>query len=71
LDIGLFHEDGTDAIAEDLHVGFGKMLTPHELRDPLVRVEPGHSEVGECVVLGFRKDRKDSLSRFLRGVTMD
>ena len=48
LYVGFFHEQGPDAIAEDLHVGFGAVLAAHELLDPLVRVVAGHAgSVGE------------------------
>jgi hypothetical protein len=29
LDIGFFHEDGTDAFAEDFHFWFGEVMTVH------------------------------------------
>ena len=47
LYVGFFHEQGADAIAEDLHVGFREVLAAHELLDPLVRVVACHaSSVG-------------------------
>jgi hypothetical protein len=43
LNIGFFHEDGSDAIAKYLHVRFGKVLAAHELFNPFFRDVAGHS----------------------------
>ncbi len=43
LDVGFFHEDCADTVAENLHVRLGEVLAAHELCDPLVGVVASHS----------------------------
>lgn len=51
LNVGLFHENASDGVAEDFHVCLWEMLAVHELLYPFVGVV-WHGGGGRCRRLG-------------------